>query len=180
MFGTTIEFGYELNLKSNFSFDISYGYVVNSEIEGSCIKRNPYLTIDKRSGNFIKLGARYNWKNKSDNFGFFFGANIINATSIESGSLQRGYFEMFGYPVIYSEKIYITNYNLGLSGKIGITWTTITPFDFDLGVQVGRVLIENLSDCNSYMPGMGAGYLENRVQGIFRIKYKLNYRRFNS
>ena len=79
-----------------------------------------------------------------------------------------------GEPTLWVESVFSNNYILGVSGIIGITGNSTNRFNFDLGIQVGRVVVNNLLDCRSYMPGMGAGFLENRVQGILRLKYRIS------
>jgi hypothetical protein len=173
LFGTAIELGYELNLKPQLTFNVSSGYTFNSELNGSCKKENARLKISKKSGGFIKIGVRYNWRKNFNKIAPFFAVNLVNSISIEEGTQEMGAI-INGEPTLWVESVFSNNYNLGVSGIIGITGNSTNRFNFDLGIQVGRVVVNNLLDCRSYMPGMGSGFLENRVQGILRLKYRIS------
>lgn len=171
--GNTIELGFEINPKSTLTFDIYGGFTFNSKLNGICSKVYTGLEINNKSGAFIKLGARYNWRNSLSKFAPFFGVNITNAISMEKGT-QDEYFisENDGFT---SRKIPFNTkkYNVGLSGVIGVTSPSTNRFSMDLGIQFGGLLLDNLVGCNSYMPGMGSN-LGLRLQGVFRIKYRIN------
>ncbi len=173
LFGTTLELGYELNIKSNLSLDVYGGYTFNNELESKCFEENEKLKVNKMSGGFFKLGVRYNWRKNLNRFAPFIGVNLVNSISIEEGTQEIGGF-INNEPTISLEQVVSNRYNLGISGIIGITSNSTKKINLDFGVQFGRLIVNNLLSCKSYMPGMGIVYNENRIQGVFRIKYRIN------
>ncbi len=166
LLGTTLELGYELNIKPNLSFDLYAGYVYDSELASPIKTGTPYY-LKKSSGFFIKIGSRYNLRNDLKKFAPFIGFNIVNAIAIEEGVK----YEEPGDALV-NGPVERNSYNLGLSGIIGITSPATKRINIDLGLQVGTVLVNNLMDYHSYMPGMGIElYNGLRIQGVLRVKY---------
>lgn len=166
LLGNTLELGYELNIKPNLSFDLYSGNVFNSNLS-SPFKKGTQYDLDCKSGFFIKIGTRYNLRNDLQKFAPFIGFNIVNAIAIEKGIYDPDFDNNTpNKPVIKN------SYNLGTNGIIGITSPAIKRINVDLGLQIGTVLINNLLDFHSYMPGMGVNFGSGlRIQGILRIKY---------
>ena len=166
LIGNTLELGYEVNIKSNFSVDIYAGYVFNSNMS-SPLKIGTQYDLTKKSGFFIKTGTRYNLRKELNKFAPFIGLNLVNAIAIEKGI----YDPDFDYNTP-NEPVAKNSYNLGVNGIIGITTPATKKINIDLGVQIGTLLIDNLLDFHSYMPGMGVDVGDGvRIQGIVRIKY---------
>lgn len=168
MLGTTLDIGFERNIKPNFSVEISSGYVFNSKLN-SLFKKGSLFDLDKKSGFFLKLGARYNFRKDLSKFAPFLGLNIVNAIAMEEGIYVGLDNPNIPYPINNN------SYNLGISGIIGFTSPADKKLNVDVGIQAGRLLVDNLMDFHSYMPGMGVNYGASlRLQGIVRIKYRLN------
>jgi len=164
--GNTLELGYEVNVKSNLSIDLYTGYVFNSKLS-SLVKIGTQYELDNKSGFFIKTGIRYNRRKDLNKFAPFIGLNIVNSIAIEKGV----YDPDFDYDT--PNELFVRNsYNLGINGIIGITSPATKRINIDLGLQVGTILINNLIDFHSYMPGMGVDFGDAiRVQGMIKIKY---------
>ncbi|MFT4696506.1 MAG: hypothetical protein ACI8RY_001682 [Urechidicola sp.] len=171
MIGSTIELGYEINSKPYLTFDVYGGYTFNSKLNGFH-KLGDGINFSKKSGGFIKFGARINGRKKLNKFAPFIGLNIVNAISIEEGE-QEYWISNNNKLTTYNESFKRNNYNLGISGIIGVTSSSTKRINIDLGIQIGRLLVGNLSGYHSYMPGMGTKFSRNRVQGILRVKYKI-------
>jgi hypothetical protein len=170
MLGTALDIGFERNIKPNFSVDLYTGYVFNSRLD-SPLKKGSLFELDKKSGFFLKLGARYNLRKDLSKFAPFLGLNIVNAVALEEGT----YVGEDTPSIPYSDPIVNNSYNLGISGIIGVTSPADKKLNVDVGIQVGRLLVDDLLDFHSYMPGMGVKYGSVlRFQGIVRIKYRLN------
>ncbi|MEN8928614.1 MAG: hypothetical protein ABF242_02945 [Flavobacteriales bacterium] len=173
LLGNTIELGYEKNKNLNWSFDVYGGYTFDSKLNGLCTKEYTGLEIQEKSGGFLKIGARYYWRKKIKILSPFIGVSLVNSISVEKATQQTGRFEN-GLPTLYIEDIISKKYNLGISAVIGITIKATSRFNFDLGIQAGGLIVNNLVDCNSYMPGMGAEGLLGKTQGVLRLKYRIN------
>ncbi len=168
LIGNTLELGYELNIKPNFSIDLYSGYVFNSKLR-SPLKKGTKYDLENKSGFFMKIGARYNLRSDLNKFAPFFGINIVNAMAIEKGVFDDDFDNHTP-----NERVVGNSYNLGLNGIIGITSSAIKRINIDLGLQVGKVVLNNLLDFHSYMPGMGVSFGSGlRVQGVLRVKYRL-------
>ncbi len=166
--GKTIELGYSVDIKPNLSTDFYTGYVFNSGL-GSPYMIGTQYDLDNKSGIFIKIGTRYNLRNDIDKFAPFIGINIVNSIAIEAGT----YDSDFNYNTP-NEKVKKKSYNLGLNGIIGITSPITKKLNMDIGLQIGKVLIKNLIDFHSYMPGMGVNFPDGvRSQLMLRIKYRI-------
>ncbi|MCD6556017.1 MAG: hypothetical protein J7K64_02375, partial [Bacteroidales bacterium] len=113
--GTTLELGYELNIKPKFSIDFYTGYVFNSNLDSPHKLGSPYK-LDKKSGVFLKLGTRCNIRNSINKFAPFIGINIVNSIAIEKGI----YDPDFDFNPPY-DQVMMNSYNLGVNGIIGIT-----------------------------------------------------------
>lgn len=170
MLGTTLDIGFEHTIKPNFSVEISSGYVFNSKLN-SLLKKGSLFDLDKKSGFFLTLGARYNFRKDLSKFAPFLGWNIVNAIAMEEGT----YIGEDTPSIPYPDPIVNNSYNLGITGIIGVTSPSDKKLNVDVGIQVGRLLVDDLLDFHSYMPGMGVKYGSVlRFQGIVRIKYRLN------
>ena len=164
--GNTLELGYELNIKPNFSIDLYSGYVFNSKLS-SPFKKGTQYDLNNKSGFFIKTGIRYNLRNDLKKFAPFLGFNIVNAIAIEKGIYDPDFDKN-----TLNEPVMRNSYNFGLNAVIGITSPAINRINVDLGLQIGTTLVDNLIDFHSYMPGMGVNFGSGlRIQGILRIKY---------
>src|SRR5690554_3637466 len=53
LIGNTLELGYELNIKPNFSIDLYSGYVFNSKLR-SPLKKGTKYDLENKSGFFMK------------------------------------------------------------------------------------------------------------------------------
>ncbi len=166
LLGNTLELGYEQNVKPNLSFNLSLGYVFNSKLNSPFKIGTPY-DLKNKSGVFIKIGARYNFRKDLNKFALFTGLNIVNAHAIEEGFYDPDFNNNTFNELVISE-----SYNLGLNGIIGVTSPATKQINIDLGLQIGKVIINNLLDYHSYMPGMGVDY-GIRIQGVVRIKYRI-------
>ena len=167
LLGTAIELGYELNLKPNLAFDFHTGYMISAELAGPLRIGTPYM-LQKNAGFFFKIGSRYNFRSNLNKFAPFIGINIVNAIAIEEGFYHES-------DAVLSEWVEENSYNLGVSGIIGITSPATKRINVDLGVQVGKLLVNNLLAYQSIMPGMGVEfYYELRIQGVLRVKYRIN------
>ena len=166
LIGNTLELGYEINIKPNLSVDLYSGYVFNSKLS-SPLKKGTQYDLENKSGFFIKIGARFNLRRDLNKFAPFFGLNVINAIAIEEGTYDVD-FDIY----TLNEPVVRNSYNLGLNAIIGITSPATKRINIDLGLQVGKVMINNLLDFHSYMPGMGVSFGGGlRLQGVLRIKY---------
>jgi hypothetical protein len=168
LFGNALELGYELNISPNLSVDLHSGYVFNSKLS-SPLKKGTQYELDNKSGLFIKIGARYNLRSDLNKFAPFFGLNLVNALAIE-----EGFYDVdFDYHTP-NEPVGKSSYNLGVNGIIGVTSPATKRINIDLGLQVGKVIVSNLLDFHSYMPGMGVNFGSGlRLQGVLRIKYRI-------
>lgn len=166
LFSKTLELGYEINIKPFLSIDLYSGYVFNSNMD-SPRKKSTQYELTTKSGFFIKIGARYNVRKDLKKFAPFIGLNIVNAIAHEEGAYNDDFENNTpGEPVLRN------SYNLGLSGLVGVTSPATKRINFDLGLQIGIVLINNLLDFHSFMPGMGVDLGGGvRIQGIARVKY---------
>jgi outer membrane protein W len=170
MLGTALEIGFERTIKPNFSVDLYTGYVFNSRLD-SPLKKGSLFDVYKKSGFFLKLGARYNFRKDLSKFAPFVGLNIVNSIALEEGTFIGEETPSTPYP----DPIVNNSYNLGISGIVGVTSPSDKKLNVDVGFQFGRIFIDNLLDFHSYMPGMGVNYgARLRLQGIVRIKYRLN------
>lgn len=166
LLGSTVELGYEQNIKPNLSFNFYAGYVFNSKL-GSPLKKGTQYELNTKSGFFIKTGVRFNVRKDLNKIAPFFGLNLVNSIAIEKGI----YDSDFDYNTP-NEQVNKTSYNLGINGVIGITSAATKRINIDLGLQIGTTLVNNLVDFHSYMPGMGVDFGSGlRIQGIIRIKY---------
>ena len=166
LFGNTLELGYEMNVKSFLSIDLYSGYTFNSKMDSPRPVGTQYELTNK-SGFFIKIGARYNLRNDLNKFAPFVGLNFVNAIAIEEGTYNPN---LENNTTV--EPVKRNSYNLGLNGIIGVTSPATKRINIDLGLQIGTVVINNLLDYHSYMPGMGVDFGGGvRLQGIARIKY---------
>ena len=166
LFSKTLELGYEINVNSFLSFDLYTGYVFNSNMD-SPRKLGTDYELTNKSGFFIKIGTRYNLRKDLKKIAPFIGLNIVNAIALEEG-IYNPDFEN-NTP---DEPVKRNSYNLGLNGIIGVTSPATKRINIDIGLQIGTVLINNLLDFHSYMPGMGVDFGGGvRIQGIARIKY---------
>ena len=166
LFGNTLELGYEINVKPNLSVDLYSGYVFNSKLN-SPLKKGTQYDLENKSGFVIKIGTRYNLRSDLNKFAPFFGLNIVNAIAIEEGFYDNDFDNYTP-----NEPVVRNSYNLGLIGIIGITSPATKRISIDLGLQMGKVIINNLLDFHSYMPGMGVSFGSGlRIQGVLRIKY---------
>jgi hypothetical protein len=165
--GSTLELGYERNFNPHFNSSIYCGYVFNSHL-GSIYKIGTSYELKKKSGVFVKIGTRINFRKDDDKFAPFFGLNVINSLAIEEGINDPDFNE--STPGEFIER---NSYNLGFSGILGLTSPSSKKLSMDLGLQIGYVIINNLVDFHSYMPGMGTNFDGPRFQGVLRIKYKI-------
>ncbi len=100
-------------------------------------------------------------------FAPFFGLNLVNAIAIEKGTYNPDFDDE-----TFNNSVFKNLCNLGLSGIIGITTPAKKRINVDLGLQVGTIIVDNLLDFHSYMPGMGVEFGGGiRIQGVLRIKY---------
>lgn len=166
LFGNTLELGYERNIKPNLSINLYSGYVFNSKLNSPFKIGTPY-DLKNKSGGFIKIGVRYNFRKDLNKFALFTGLNIVNAFAIEEGDYDSDFNNNTLNELAISE-----SYNLGINGIIGVTSPATKRINIDLGLQIGKIVINNLLDYHSYMPGMGVNY-GICVQGIIRIKYRI-------
>ncbi|MDH4472070.1 MAG: hypothetical protein QE487_05645 [Fluviicola sp.] len=170
MLGTALDIGIERNITPNFSVDLYTGYVFNSKLD-SPLKKGSRFDVYKKSGFFLKLGARTNFRKDLSKFAPFLGLSIVNAVGLEEGTFVGEDTPSIPYP----DPIVNNSYNFGISGIIGLTSPADKKLNVDVGIQVGTLLVNNLLDFHSYMPGMGVNYGAGlRLQGILRIKYRLN------
>ncbi|MCK4661616.1 MAG: hypothetical protein KAT68_02020 [Bacteroidales bacterium] len=166
--GKTLELGYDANIKQNFSLDIYIGYVFNSKLSSPYKIGTQYELINK-SGYFLKTGTKFILKNNLKIFKPFFGLNLVNAIVIEKGIYDKD--SDYYTP---NEIVNQNSYNLGINGIIGFTSPATKRINIDIGIQTGKILINNLLDFHSYMPGMGVNFPDGvRLQGILRIKYRM-------
>jgi hypothetical protein len=126
--------------------------------------------LTNKSGFFLKLETRHNFRKEHKRFAPFIGFNIVNSLAIEEGVTNILFDSSTS-----KEPIKRNSYNLGLNGILGITSPSNKKLNIDLGIQFGKLLVDNLVDFHSYMPGMGVNFIGGmRLQGIVRIKYKIN------
>ena len=168
LLGNAVDLGIEFNLKPAFSVDIYSGYVFNSNLDSPIKVGTPY-DLNKKSGFFLKLGARYNFRNEINKFAPLVGLNLVNSLAVEEGTYDADFDDSTP-----NEPFAKNSYNLGLNGIIGLTTPSDKKLNMDIGIQVGALIVDNLIDFQSYMPGMGINYFSGiRLQGIVRIKYRL-------
>ena len=169
LFVNALELGLDYTIKPNSSFNIYTGYVFNSPLNSPFKKGTQYLLTNK-SGFFLKLEARHNFRKEHKRFAPFIGFNIVNSLAFEEGVTNILFDSSTS-----KEPIKRNSYNLGLNGILGITSPSNKKLNIDLGIQLGKLLVDNLVDFHSYMPGMGVNFIGGmRLQGIVRIKYKIN------
>jgi hypothetical protein len=167
LIGKTLELGYEANIKSFISADIYAGYVFNSKLSSPYLMGSSY-EFSNKSGLFLKLGTRYNLRNDIKKYAPFIGLNVVNAIAIEEGVNDPDFDD--NTP---NDPLNKNSYNLGIDGILGFTSPSNKLLNIDIGFQIGYILIDNLIDFHSYMPGMGVNFDNIRIQGILRIKYKI-------
>lgn len=161
---TTTEIGYEANPKKWLAYNVHAGYVHDSSID-SPVKVESNYDFRKRGGYFMKLGGRMSFRKKATHFAPFLGGNIVNAIAIERANPNEFSF---------SEPIRQSTYNLGVNITAGLTSGLGKRFGFDVGIQYGGLLIDNLLDIESFMPGMGVNLGNGSyIQGILRLKCSL-------
>jgi hypothetical protein len=166
LFGNSLELGYEMNVKSFLSIDLYSGYTFNSKMDSPRPIGTEYQLTNK-SGFFIKTGIRYNLRKDLNKFAPFIGLNIVNAIALEEAVYEPNWDNSTP-----DEPVKRNSYNLGLNGIIGVTSPSTKRISIDIGLQIGTVVINNLLDYHSYMPGMGVDFGGGvRIQGIARIKY---------
>ncbi len=171
MLGTTVELGFERNSSPHLTIELFGGYLINSTID-SPTKIGTVHNFERKSGFFIKPGARFNFRRDPVKFAPFIGLHLVNSVAIEKGV----YYDSFpGYETRAGERFSNNAYNLGLTGMVGLTTPLTTRFGGEVGIQAGKMLVDNLIDFHSYMPGMGVKTKNGiRFQGVFRIKYAVN------
>ncbi len=169
--GTEVELGYEQNPSPHLTIELFGGYLINSTVD-SPTKIGTVHNFEKKSGLFIKPGSRFNLRRDPAKFAPFIGLHLVNSVAIEKGVYHDGFP---GYESRAGERFSNIAYNLGFIGMIGLTTPLTTRIGGEVGIQAGKLLVDNLIDFHSYMPGMRVK-IENgiRFQGVVRIKYKIN------
>jgi len=166
----SFEIGSEINNNQNLSFHCYIGNVFKSKKNSPLKIVSPY-TFKEKSGYFIKTGVKYNIRKNISKFALFISVNLINSYAIEKATYVPLYISHSPIEKLVSKN----SYNLGFSGEIGITTPANKIISIDLALQGGSLLVNNLLDFNSYMPGMGIKQNESiRFQGILRIKILIN------
>jgi hypothetical protein len=169
--GTEVELGYEGNLSSHLAIELFAGYLINSTID-SPTKIGTVHNFERKSGFFIKSGSRFNLRRDPANFAPFIGLHLINSLAIEKGTFNESFP---GYESKAGDRFSNNAYNLGFAGMIGLTSPLSSRIGGEVGIQVGTMLIDNLIDFHSYMPGMGVNKVNGiRFTGVVRVKYKIN------
>ena len=168
---TEVELGYERNFSPHLTIELFGGYLINSTID-SPTKIGTVHNFERKSGFFIKSGARFNLRRDPVKFAPFIGLHLVNSVAIEKGVYNDSFP---GYETRAGERFSNNAYNLGLIGMIGLTTPLTTRIGGEVGIQAGKLLVDNLIDFHSYMPGMGVNKVNGtRFQGVVRIKYKIN------
>ena len=166
---SAIELGVEQNMHPKLSYSVYAGYLINTD-QDSWIKVGSTLDFSRKSGAYLKLGTRFNWRKSLNRYAFYFGGNLVPALAIEEGRTQV-VGDFINIPVSAVSK---RSYNLGGNVEIGFTSSATRRLNFDVGFQYGYVLIDNMVDLHSFMPGMGVNRGRGRrFQPVLRVKYRL-------
>jgi hypothetical protein len=152
--GTAVELGYERHSSPGLTFELFGGYLINSPID-SPMKIMTVHNFKRKSGLFIKPGARFNIRRDPAKFAPFVGLHLVNSLAIENGVYHDDFNGYEG-----DERFSNIAYNFGVIGMIGITTPLTNRIGGEVGIQTGRLLIDNLIDFHSYMPGMGVAELQ--------------------
>jgi hypothetical protein len=151
--GSTVELGYEVNFSPNLAFELNGGYLINTSVN-SPVKILTEHNFERKSGFFVMPGVRFNIRRDPGKFAPFIGVNLINSIAIEQGV----YYDNFPDSEFRAGSEFSnTSYNLGFTGVIGLTTSSTARVSFDMGIRAGKLLVDNLVDFHSYMPGMGVG-----------------------
>lgn len=177
---TMVELGYELNSSPYLTFELYGGYLINTTTNSSLTILTGH-NFERKSGFFLMPGARFNFRRDPSKFAPFIGMNLVNSVAIEQGT----YYDGFTHYEAGDEFSY-NSYNLGLTGIIGLTTPSTARISCDIGIRAGKLLINNLIDIHSFMPGMGVGHGDGwrtlGVQGMdigarysfmARLKYRI-------
>ena len=162
----TAEIGYEYHISPYLSTTASLGYVFNTRL-GNVYGLSSQLDLTNKSGAFFKTGIQFNIRKKISHFAPVIGINFVNAYAIEEGELSD--WESPGTKPEYIKK---NSYNLAFNGIIGIASPAKRQFSFELGMQIGTVLINNTLGYDSYVPGTGLKAITT-IQGILKVKFRI-------
>lgn len=170
--GSTVELGYELNFSPQLTFEVNGGYLMNTSID-SPLKILTEHNFESKSGFFVMPGVRFNLRKDSGKFAPFIGINLTNSIALEHGIYYDGFPDSEAQS---GDEFSNTSYNLGLTGIIGFTTPSTNKISCDAGIRAGKLLINNLIDIHSYMPGMGINHGNGwRTLGIPEIDMGARY-----
>jgi len=159
---TTIDIIYQTSNKPWYSIVANGGYTINYvnsfDIIGFLLsphikKSGDGYSIQKQSGGFVKIGAKFNLRKKIENDNYFFlGAYFTNSLVCEKGEYQN--------PDIQNSEIVDLNHTIyiyGFTGAIGFNFKIYKKLvsDFCFNVSLPSSQYKDFYGYIDYIPGMG-------------------------
>jgi hypothetical protein len=159
---TTIDLTYDYSPKANFSYSFGAGYTFdytkNFDLVGFFLSphykcgNNGYI-MKQRSGGFLRVGIKYNFRKIKEQENFFFVGGYLTGSVIR----ERAEFEGWDFPVSPPEKLSQTLFIPGLSATIGYQLRISGNVHSSVGAQFSfpSSKYADLYGYTNYIPGMG-------------------------
>jgi hypothetical protein len=182
---TTIDLTYELSNNPRYTMIINPGYTINYANSFDFIGffltphykcGNNGYSMKKQTGGFLKIGMRFNFRNKTEKKNYFYlGAFMTNSLINEKAK-----YENWDIPNSQVENLNQNIFILGLTGAVGYNLRISNKLNSDLGVHIS-IPSKNYDDLygyRNYIPGMGfmetCGGARIFPMIVLNLKYRLN------
>jgi len=181
---TTIDLTYEFANNPRYTMIFNPGYTIDYSNSFDFIGfflsphykcGNDGYSMRKRTGGFIKLGMKFNFRNKTEKRNYFFlGVYMTNSLIFEKAEYVN-----LDVPESQVENVNHKMFIAGLTGAVGYNFRISEKLNADFGGQLSKPS-KNYADLygySNYIPGMG--YLETCGKGnlfpmlVLNIKYRL-------
>lgn len=159
---TTIDLTYEFSNNMRYTIVANSGYTINYAKSFDFIGffltphykcGNNGYSIKKQSGGFIKIGAKYNFRNKIEKKNYFYlGAFLTNSLIYEKAEYEN--WDIPNTPIEHlSHNVFI----FGATAAVGYNFKISNKLSSDFGVNISMPMknYTNLYGYCNYIPGMG-------------------------
>lgn len=181
---TTIDLTYEFSNNPRYAMIVNPGYTINYANSFDFIGffltphykcGNDGYSMKNQSGGFIKIGMKFNFRNKTEKKNYFYlGAFITNSLIDEKAEYENGDIPNSQVEFL-KHKIFI----FGLTGAVGYNFRILKKLNSDFGVHISMPSknYDDLYGYRNYIPGMG--YMETCGNEkifpliVLNLKYKL-------
>lgn len=181
---TTIDLTYEFSNNPRYTMIVNPGYTINYANSFDFIGffltphykcGNDGYSMKNQSGGFIKIGMKFNFRNKTEKKNYFYlGAFMTNSLINEKAEYEN--WDIPNSQVEYlNHKIFI----FGLTGAVGYNFRISNKLNSDFGIHISMPSkdYDDLYGYSNYIPGMG--YMETCGNEkifpliVLNLKYKL-------